>query len=69
MAIPGAPVTPVYNQTNDEIVSTPSFVVNNPQTGTLNSTPNAGLSAFDSPIMNNVSDGVTHDGDMGRLTK
>ena len=63
------PVTAVYNQMNDEIVSTPAFVVNNPQASTLNSTPNAGLSVFDNPVMNNVTDGVSHDGDMGRLTQ
>jgi hypothetical protein len=68
MAIPGAPVTPVYNQTNDEIVSTPAFVVNNPQASTLNSTPLAGMSVF-TPILNNVTDGVNHMGDMGKLSK
>jgi len=68
MAIPGAPVTPVYNQMNDEIVSTPAYVANNPQASTLNSTPNAGLSVF-TPILNNVIDGITHDGDMGKLTQ
>ena len=69
MAIPGVPVTPVYNQMNDEIVSTPAFVVNNPQASNINSTPNAGLSVFDNPIMNNVTDGITHSGDMGKLTQ
>ena len=68
MAIPGAPVTAVYNQMNDEIVSTPAFVVNNPQASTLNSTPNAGMGMF-TPILNNVTDGITHMGDMGKLSK
>jgi len=68
MPIPGAPVTAVYNQTNDEIVSTPAFVANNPQATNINSTPNAGLSMF-TPILNNVTDGITHSGDMGRLTQ
>ena len=62
------PVTAVYNQTNNEIVSTPAFVVNNPQAATLNSTSNAGLNMF-TPILNNVTDGITHSGDMGKLTQ
>jgi len=69
MAIPAAPVTPVYNQMNDEIVSTPAYVVNNPQTPALNSTSNAGMAVFDNPIMRNVTEGVTHSGDMGKLTQ
>jgi hypothetical protein len=69
MAITGAPVTAVYNQMNDEIVSTPAFVVNNPQSSTLNSTSNAGLGVFDNPILRNVSDGVAHTGDMGKLSQ
>ena len=67
--IPGAPVTPVYNQTTNEIVSTPAFVANNPQAATQTSTPSAGMSIFDNPIMRDVTEGVTHSGDMGKLTQ
>jgi hypothetical protein len=69
MAILGAPVTGVYNQMSDEIVSTPAYVANNPQATNINSTSNAGLSIFDNPILNNVTDGITHSGDMGKLTQ
>jgi hypothetical protein len=69
MAIPGAPVTGVYNQINDEIVSTPAYVANNPQATNINSTPNAGLSIFDNPVNGNTDTGVVHDGDMGKLSK
>lgn len=69
MAIPGAPVTGVYNQMSDEIVSTPAFVATNPQAATLNSDPNAGLSIFDNPVPGFTDTGVTHTGDMGKLSK
>lgn len=70
MAIPGAPVTAVYDQMSDERVLSPAYIVNNPQSTNPNySTPNAGLDVFSNPVEGNVDTSVTHTGDMGRLSK
>lgn len=68
MPIPGAPVTSVYNPMSDETVSTPAYIVNNPQATNPNySTPNAGLNIFSNPVEGHTDTGVTHDGDVGKL--
>ena len=60
-----AAVTGVQNPVTDEIMRTPAFVANNPQGSMLDSSPNAGLAVFASPVAGNVDTGVSHDGDLG----
>jgi hypothetical protein len=59
------PVTGVLNPATDEIISTPAFVVNNPQGTTVDSSPNAGLEVFLNPVQGNIDTGVSHEGDVG----
>jgi hypothetical protein len=48
----------------DTDMRTPAFVANNPQSTTLNSGPNAGLSIFSNPVEGNIGAAI-HEGDLG----
>jgi len=59
------PVTGVPNPATDEVMRTPAFVANNPQSGNLDSSSTAGLSIFTNPVEGHTDTGVTHSGDLG----
>lgn len=65
-----APATGVHTPVQDNSIHIPAFLYNNPQglSSHANSSPNAGLSVFDNPVQGHVDTGVTHEGDMGRLS-
>ena len=60
----GTPVTGVVNAATDEVMTTPAFVVNNPQAAMLDSSPQANLSIFSNPVEGNIG-AATHEGDLG----